>query len=900
MKLLTPFKLLVLAALLLCTLPANAWRETGLHAIDASETSLTLSTYSLELYLNAYGDVQVESGSGSYEIINMNPDIVETEFISDGVANAKAQTPTQEGSKIDDLLSIKGIALGDAVVRVKDKNTQEVAEVKVHVGTAPHLSLSSYSQTLEVGKRVEVEVLTGSRMYQVNSNNNDIVKAVSFTRSSGRIGPDGEPVYETHDMIEISAKTAGVAIVNVKDLSSGEVAEIAVTVKNDTPASPAISFADPEVERICVENWDTDGDGKLSEKEAESVTWLSWMFFSGKPITTFDELTYFKNLRTIGQAAFGQCRNLKSVKIPKSVTEIGMSAFADCISLVSIDIPKGVTEIQNWAFENCQSLTSISLPEGVTTLKEKAFYGCTGLKTITIPSTIQEIGNYVFYGLSSIQDVYCYATVVPQVTANSFSNDMAANTNLPNATLHVPVGCVDAYRNAQGWNVFNNIVEFEVDGAPANVEAVDLGLPSGTRWANMNMGAFSPEEYGGYYSWGETEVKDYYDWSNYSHCDGSAETCQTLDGNICGTEFDVAHVKWGGNWRMPTLDEMGELVENCEHSLTTLNSVQVMKLTGPNGNSIYLPFTGYMKGTERKSIGYESGYYWSGTNPYVPHTTPCLVPSSNGNIFHDYFQWDKYLGLAVRPVMSPVNMTIDCDTLDFGKVDLGQDKSLSFTITNLCDSTVWIEDFSNTHLDFSLSWSAGAIPAHGSQKVKVTYTPTYVSRNVNAWLLIGSKEMLARDEGIKVIMNASSMDSNFKARTHLVILCKDSTKFAFGLNEMPLLAHKDGKLMVTSATTASEIELSKILKITYASENESMGIQEISSETNAPFVREGASLIFYPNGKEQRVKIITIGGIVAREFTIPADQPVKFSLSTLKPDVYIISLNSTTYKMILR
>ena len=241
-------------------------------------------------------------------------------------------------------------------------------------------------------------------------------------------------------------------------------AALLLCVLHANAASSLITFADPEVERICVENWDADGDGKLSEKEAESVSWLSWMVFSGKPITTFDELAYFKNLRTIGQAAFGQCKNLKSIKIPKNVTEIGMSAFADCISLVSIDIPKGVTEIQNWTFENCQSLTSISLPEGVITLKEKAFFGCSGLKTITLPSTIQEIGNYVFYGLASIQDVYCYATVVPQVTANSFSNNIAEGSNLPNATLHVPVGCVDAYRNAQGWKEFKTIVEVEKTG----------------------------------------------------------------------------------------------------------------------------------------------------------------------------------------------------------------------------------------------------------------------------------------------------------------------------------------------------------------------------------------------------------------------------------------------------
>lgn len=187
-------------------------------------------------------------------------------------------------------------------------------------------------------------------------------------------------------------------------------------------------------------------------------------------------------------------------------------------------------------------------------------------------------------------------------------------------------------------------------GAPANAVAVDLGLPSGTRWANMNVGASSPEEYGGFYAWGETEVKDEYSWSNYSHCDGSRETCYSLGGNISGTQYDVAHVKWGANWRMPTFEEIEELVDNCTYTVTDLNSVQVMKLTGPNGNSVYFPFTGYMEGTERKSIGYDSGYYWSGVNPYTDPMAPCMVPSSNGKVFYNYL-WEKYLGLTVRPVI---------------------------------------------------------------------------------------------------------------------------------------------------------------------------------------------------------------------------------------------------------
>lgn len=183
--------------------------------------------------------------------------------------------------------------------------------------------------------------------------------------------------------------------------------------------------------------------------------------------------------------------------------------------------------------------------------------------------------------------------------------------------------------------------------------AVDLGLPSGTLWASCNVGATKPEEFGDYYAWGETEPKESYELSNYSHCEGDNETCRSLDGNICGTQYDVAHVKWGGDWRMPTLDEIIELVDNCIIAVVELNSVQVMKFTGTNGNSIYLPFTGYVDGKERKSIGRDSGYYWSGVNPYTNQAAPCLVPSSKGNVSYNNL-WNKYLGLPIRPVKNKI------------------------------------------------------------------------------------------------------------------------------------------------------------------------------------------------------------------------------------------------------
>ena len=187
---------------------------------------------------------------------------------------------------------------------------------------------------------------------------------------------------------------------------------------------------------------------------------------------------------------------------------------------------------------------------------------------------------------------------------------------------------------------------------------VDLGLPSGLKWATCNVGASSPEEYGGYYAWGETEEKGDYSWSTYKWCNGSDNTMTkyctsssygTVDNKtVLDPEDDVAHVKWGGNWRMPTLDEQKELFNNCTWTWTTQNGVYGCKvISKTNGNSIFLPATGYRSGTEINYSG-ALGYCWSSS----------LVSSFSNNAYYLYFgsndrdwgNYNRYNGLTVRPV----------------------------------------------------------------------------------------------------------------------------------------------------------------------------------------------------------------------------------------------------------
>lgn len=132
--------------------------------------------------------------------------------------------------------------------------------------------------------------------------------------------------------------------------------------------------------------------------------------------------------------------------------------------------------------------------------------------------------------------------------------------------------------------------------APKGVVAVDLGLS--VKWANMNVGATAPEEYGYYFAWGETQP---YNDETYKFCNASGELTKyclhSTDGIVDGKKVlepvdDAAIVNWGKKWRMPTYDELEELCDNCTWTWTHRMGVEGCKVTGPNGNSIFLPAGG--------------------------------------------------------------------------------------------------------------------------------------------------------------------------------------------------------------------------------------------------------------------------------------------------------------------
>lgn len=178
---------------------------------------------------------------------------------------------------------------------------------------------------------------------------------------------------------------------------------------------------------------------------------------------------------------------------------------------------------------------------------------------------------------------------------------------------------------------------------------IDLGLPSGTLWACCNVGADSPEGYGGYYAWGETVTKDSYTAANYTYYNTTTKEYKFIGKDISGTQYDVAFVKWGSPWRMPTHKQYQELYDNCTSTWTTQNGVNGLKFTGPNGGTIFLPTAGFRRDTGLYGRG-SDGSYWSSELFSDNSSDAWTLYFSDGHAGADYGSL-RYFGRSVRPVL---------------------------------------------------------------------------------------------------------------------------------------------------------------------------------------------------------------------------------------------------------
>jgi len=184
--------------------------------------------------------------------------------------------------------------------------------------------------------------------------------------------------------------------------------------------------------------------------------------------------------------------------------------------------------------------------------------------------------------------------------------------------------------------------QYESDNATSETQFIDLGLPSGTLWADRNIGADAPEDYGEYFRWGETAPFTEESYA-YDYLD--------LGDNIAGTEYDVATAILGKGYKMPTDEQLKELLHYCTRELTTFNGVYGMKVTGPNGNYIFLPAAGFCYNISCKlaSVGL-SGHYWTAMPGDFHGFTNTGIYLDFSSYLCTWAMYDRGGGLSVRPV----------------------------------------------------------------------------------------------------------------------------------------------------------------------------------------------------------------------------------------------------------
>lgn len=207
-----------------------------------------------------------------------------------------------------------------------------------------------------------------------------------------------------------------------------------------SPVERNIEFKDPAVKAICVKNWDLDGDGELSKAEAAKVTSLRHVFKRNEEITSFEELEYFTNLRSVTDSAFKCCVNLRSVKLPESVREIGDHVFEECGEVILPKLPDNLASIGESAFCFCAKLSLMSLPETLTSIGNWAFSCCKNVLIPKLPDNLEIIGTHAFRRCSRLS-LRSLPESLKSIAGFAFSECTSLNlTNLPSGLTRIEDG----------------------------------------------------------------------------------------------------------------------------------------------------------------------------------------------------------------------------------------------------------------------------------------------------------------------------------------------------------------------------------------------------------------------------------------------------------------------------
>ena len=310
-----------------------------------------------------------------------------------------------------------------------DENWDETIYKELEQGRVVYLS----GANSEAGHAFVTDGYDGNRCYHINwgwgGTSNGFFLLSSLNPSSQGIGGSGDGYSSYQD-----------AVIGCEPDNYGE---------KEMPISSAV------IKKICLENWDANGDGKFTYGEASLVSDIG-KAFKGIRVNTFTELYYFTGITDIPDSAFYGCVTLTSIKLPKNIESIGANAFDGCRAMKTFKLPDHVSKIGKGAFAGCRLLPDQTLPVGMTAIADSTFAGCSSLTIMTIPTNVNYIGTQAFSQCTKLMEVTVGNISPENIT---LGKDVFEGITLSKARLNVPQGTKTFFSTAEQWKEFGAIYE---------------------------------------------------------------------------------------------------------------------------------------------------------------------------------------------------------------------------------------------------------------------------------------------------------------------------------------------------------------------------------------------------------------------------------------------------------
>ena len=406
---------------------ASKWLTiTKVQTKGLEEYFMVLNIAENKDYDGRVGQVKV-TGAGKESVVTITQSQMDELIVGEtsytiGKEGGEVKIPFQANCKYETMIlgdasswmsivpNTKGLNDYTLTVKVKENSSYDNRIGQVKISGAGKESVVSISQNQTAGLEIDeiFEISYESQDFNITFKSN-----VDVTCEIDKSAQSWLSVVQTKGLVDGSialhaeendSDTERVA--KVKVMAEGIEKEVSVKQLGN-PELVIIKFEDKYARSACLRNFDKNGDGEISMKEAAAVTSISSNFLNKderEGIKRFKEFKYFTGINKIPSSCFEECR-ISEIILPDGVTNIGNSAFHECYKLTSITLPESLTTISDYAFSGCGSLTSIMLPKSLTTIGSYAFHDCYNLKSLMLPENLITIGDWAFYYCTNLMTI---------------------------------------------------------------------------------------------------------------------------------------------------------------------------------------------------------------------------------------------------------------------------------------------------------------------------------------------------------------------------------------------------------------------------------------------------------------------------------------------------------------